>query len=177
MIWSFKIAIVETLCLDHTKPKNIAIVLKQIYWNFRLHPLFFFTRIVSILPWSKYESLIGFPFNLNLKDMQLFYRQQLICHIKDPQITNQFSLKWYLNDTIFDSNISPLSIFNRQTYQNSGMYLNHINILRIRFAYHENNMRHWDLLCQDTIIGVGLRLVLSSYVKVFSKNLTRARTL
>ena len=42
--------------------------------------------------------------------MQLFYRQQLICHIKDPQITNEYSLKWYLTDTNFDSNISPLLI-------------------------------------------------------------------
>ena len=65
--------------------------------------------------------------------LMLFYRQQLICHIKDPQITNKIAL--YLNDTTFDSNVSPLSIKHMtKTDWSYGVYCHYMNILRIRFS-------------------------------------------
>ena len=85
-------------------------------------------RLLFIKDIQNYHSHVadGSP-NSNLKHMQLlmlFYRQQLICHIKDPQIRNKITL--YLNDTTFDSNVSPLSIY--------GVYCHDITILRIRFS-------------------------------------------
>ena len=52
--------------------------------------------------------------------LMLFYRQQLICHIKDPQIRNKITL--YLNDTTFDSNVSPLSIKHTAFDRSYGVY-------------------------------------------------------